>query len=1802
MKTKHSINPTLSIPGFTMLELICESPPHVLFRAKRQVNGSVVVLKTLLDKYPKKEHLASLKREYQIIRQLQKGGVITCFSLVPHGNGNLAIELEPFGISLEQYVGSLPKKMLPLHEFVDIAPQLVSALGKVHEAGFIHKDIAPRNVLINPETKEIRLIDFSSSSELSREHQEGNYSTAIVGSLPYMSPEQTGRMNRDIDYRSDYYALGITFFELLTGQLPFLSKDPLELVHSHISKAVPAPKSLNPAIASAISKCILKLVSKNAEERYQSGFGLQLDLEQMQRQLKDGQKEFDFPLAQSDKSRQFHIPQKLYGREFELRKLEDYFQRAVNGSVEFCLVSGYSGVGKSMLVHELGRSIIRKRGYLIHGKFDQYRQNSSYMGLANAFRDLIKYLLGESREKLADWSAQLKKALDPNGQLIVDLIPELELIIGKQPALQELSPAESQNRFMLLFLNFVRVFATEKHPLVIFLDDLQWSDIPTLNLIHRLVLTQELDHLMLIGAFRNNAVDAAHPLSLTLEEIKKKRPVDTLELAPLSMDAVNEIIKDTLRLEGSRSEELSTALHEKTGGNPFFTMELLKSLFQRKVIQFNESSGNWDWDLSAVKSVEHTDNVIEFLLAGLKRLPESTQNVLQLAACIGANFDLRTLSIIREGSMERTASELYQALKSNIVIPLSENYKLVGLDPAEPLESQKKETLLLNPNYKFQHDRVQQAAYSMILPEKRKALHLSIGRLIRSHTSEEMLDEVLMDVVGHLNEGRELLQDPAEKLELAKLNLEAGVKAKLSSAYESSLIHLKISQELMPADAWEQNYPLMWRLSEELQSSFYLTGDWDQADQWTEVMLQHAQSLTAQALVYSARTRQYATMGKMQESIKAAYEGLSALGFHFAKVPENEEVEAEVAEISINLAGRTVSSLIEAPPLTDEKAKIASQLLMEIFPAAFLSGSGKMFPYLVLKSVNIALRYGNSPETAFAYAGYAMILSGYFHDPVRSYEFGQLAVNLIEKLNNIPLKSRIIYVYTMFVHHWSNHWSTMTPWFRKAIDAGYQSGDLLYLAYSAQDCIIWDPKLDLETASQEQRRLLNIVKECDYQDSLDSGTLFLQMQLNFQGLTDGPFSLTDHLFDEEKCLQGMSDRHFMTGIANYHIYKSEIHLLYNDPKGAIPHIVEQEKLMPSVMSLPQSVRFQLVSFLIRAMVLSEYEKEDREPVLQKMYESLEKMKFWANQCPDNFQHLVLLMQAELEGIADRVSEALDFYEKAIASAQKSSFIRDEAMANELAARFLLRLGLAKAADGYLQAAHYLYYRWGALRKTELMEKTYQILNKTAAYGNITSGSMPSLTSKSGQSDSLTIDFLDMSSVFRASQVISGELVLSKLLQATLDILIENAGAQRGYLVEEKDGTLIVQAVTGRGDLDLDDLPIRLESANAQLLPISLIQSALRTNNPIVIGSGAEQNPYASDPYIQDKNPLSMMFVPLSVHLQSKLGIYMENNLTRGAFSEERIKIIKLLAGQAAISIENARIYEEQEKLLKAQQRFVPIQFLKHLGHNDIAKVALGESVSMEMSVLFSDIRDFTPLVELLSPPEVIEFLNEYYSELGQHISASGGFIDSYAGDEILALFAVPADQAVAAGVKMGESLWKFNRASRLKNRPVLNMGIGVNTGPLVLGTMGGQERMQCTVLGDTVNVASRIESLTKFYGSQFLIGERTFDSLSDPEALSIRMVDRVAVKGKQKAIQLYEVLDAEEDHRRKSKESTKQLLKQGMEDYFRQDFDLALKLFKEGKAMDPEDPIFSIFQERTEAYLIQPPDSDWEGFERLTNK
>ncbi|MBT00488.1 MAG: serine/threonine protein kinase [Oceanospirillaceae bacterium] len=1501
------MNPSdLQLPGYEIEAVLSRGSGRVTYRARRLADGAAVAIETWDAEYPERQQVAEIRREASIAQRLSGiNGVREVDAVVPHGGGNLALVCELFESSMAHRLEQNGGQGLPLNEVLEVALSLVRTLGAIHANEIIHKALAPEHILLDPASGDIALAGFGIASELDQERQAVQMSRRVEGPLPYISPEQTGRMNRDLDYRSDYYSLGVLLFELLTGQRPFQADNALEWVHSHLSQRPPAPHELNAAVPEAVSAIVLKLLSKNPEARYQSAEGITHDLELCANRLAAGRLIEPFQPGEKDRSHKFLLPQKLYGRDREIDQLLTLFESAAAGQTEFCLVHGYSGVGKSALVNELDRPLVRERGFLVQGKFDQFQQGAPCKALASAFRGLVHQVLALPSAQLAIWRERLNEALAPNARLVVELVPELELIIGSQPAVAPLPPAEARNRLNIVLTAFLHVFAGAGHPVVLFLDDLQWSDAPTLELLRRVMLSHETSHLFLVGAYRSNEVAVGHPLLLILDDLKTHRTVKEIPIGPLDPGSVNHLVADALSRTENETRELGALLYEKAQGNPFFTNELIRGLYLEGAITPEAGTGRWSWDLDQARWAQMSSDVVEFMLESLRRLPPETQQVLQLAACIGASFDLNTLSVIYQRSATDTARALLPALKLHAVLPLHSHYRLVNERADESGEAP------FNPVYRFQHDRVQQAAYALIDRGALAAVHLSVGRLILASRENSVSDNRVIEIVDHLNLGRSLVDAECERIQLCRLNLRAAVRAHDATAYEAAWTYLQVAGELMPGHAWSAEPELMRSWATEVQQCAYLTGRTEAADHWIDVLLEHAESDLERGDILAVRTRQYATLGRMEESIQSAIQGLTLLGVEFSSEPTAADIERERQHVVEYLGNRRIPDLVDAPQVEDPATLIAMRLLMEIFAAAFLSGSGNLFPYLVLKSVNLSLRHGNCSESAFSYAAYGMLLCGELDEPRLGYEYAKVGLAINERLDDLPLRSRVVYVFAMFVNHWNNHWSSLTPLFRKGIEAGYQSGDLLYLAYSAQDCVIWDPTLDLETAHRLHAENLEIVRECAYQDSLDSGTLFLQLQRNLMGLTDGMFSLSDENFDEQRCLAGMRERQFMTGIANYHIYSAEIAFLYGDYDRAQEHVYAQDRLIKSAMSLPQLVRFYIVAFLTLASQYPSMTPAQQRETQTRLERDLARMTRWADNCPENFRHHQYLMQAELARLQGQSEQALELFEAAIDAAGESGFIRDEATACERAAQHLLGQGRKRAAEGYLRGACRLYERWGAHRKVSHMTRQFPILIELL---------QPPSSAANSTAD------LDLASIMKASREISGEIVLERLLKTSIDILLESAGGQWGCLLARHEGQLTVEAIRwpqeGLAYIDVPEHSLVTDSdGNRVPLPMTVISQVLHSGEAVVLGEAYHQGDFVADPYIRNCQPVSLFCAPIQRERFEGV-IYMENNLASNVFTEARVELIRLLTAQAAVAIENAGLYEQVQEYSRTLEQKV----------------------------------------------------------------------------------------------------------------------------------------------------------------------------------------------------------------------------------------------------------------------------------------
>ncbi|WP_392535215.1 AAA family ATPase [Nostoc sp. C117] len=1502
------------IRGYAIVEQLYAGSQTIVYRAVQESSQRPVVIKLLRQDYPTFSELLQFRNQYTITKNLNIPGIIHPLSLEAYGN-SYALVMEDFGgISLRDYTQNYS---LSLREILEIARQIADILHDVCQHRVIHKDIKPANILIHPESHQIKLIDFSIASLLPRENQEIQNPNVLEGTLAYLSPEQTGRMNRGIDYRSDFYALGVTLYELLTGQLPFESHDPMELVHCHLAKLPLAAHSINPEIPAIASEIVLKLMAKNAEDRYQSALGLKHDLECCLNQWKVTGRIETFVLGQRDVCDRFIIPEKLYGRETEVATLLKAFERVANGSSEMMLVAGFSGIGKTAAINEVHKPIVRQRGYFIKGKYDQLQRNIPFSAFMQAFRDLMGQLLSESNVQLAAWKAKILAAVGENGQAIVDVIPELERIIGQQPPVPELSGNAVQNRFNLLFQQFIQVFTTPEHPLVIFLDDLQWADSASLNLLQLLMSEASSGSLLILGAYRDNEVFPTHPLILTLEQIQQAQAiVNTITLEPLVEITVNQLVADTLSCPKELAQPLTQLVYQKTQGNPFFTTQFLKALHEEGWIQFQPELGYWQCDLVSVRQLALTDGVVEFMALQLQKLPMETQEVLKLAACIGNQFDLKTLARVSETSLVDMATNLWRALQEGLILPISETYKFFQSNDSDNIDRGGEIVV----SYKFLHDRVQQAAYGLIPEDQKQSTHFKIGQQLWANTPEAEREGKIFEIVNQLNYGLRLtaqntspgllnaqngdeisrLQelDLAQRNELAQMNLQAGQKAKAATAYETASKYFTAGLAALPENGWENSYDLTLALYTEAAEIEYLTAHFEQAEQLSEIVLQHAQDLLQKVKMYEIKIYFYIAQNQMLAAIDICLQVLKFLGEPLFKEPPQE---------------LAIEDLMNLPEMVDPH-KLAAMRIAIAMVTPSLNAKPDMLPLIAYTLVNLSIQFGNSAFSAFGYTFYGLVLCGSPTGIERGYRFGQLGLKLLELFNDRKLHAKVINIFDVFVRHWQEPARKTIASLREAIQVGLEMGDIEYACYNAASYCnyLFFVGETLERVNQQQQKYIDMLLKFKQEYQIYFGQICRQLVLNLMGAAEDPLILVGESFDERKMLPILIETQNGTLLFLLHLAKTILLLIFQDYQQVLIHTEEAEKYQRNMVGFLQFAEHNFYYSLALLAKCSNGNEAEQQSALEKVAENQKLMSQWALHAPANYQHKYDLVEAERAKILGHL-DAMTYYEKAIQGAKENGYIQEEALSNELAAKFYLAWGKEKMAADYIEEAYYCYTHWGAKAKVAHLEQQYpQLLTAILQPTNL--AITPGLTIASTLIRSVTKSsskqnlYLDLQAVMKAAQAISQEIELEKLLATLMEITIANAGAQIGHLVLCQEEQWLVVA---QGDRQLvKTLEIPLEQYPE--IPQSLIYAVARTQETAVFENLSTTVQFASDRYIITHQPKSVLCTPIS--RQGKLSgiLYLENNLTLGAFTSDRIEILQLLTSQAAISVENARLYQKTE--------------------------------------------------------------------------------------------------------------------------------------------------------------------------------------------------------------------------------------------------------------------------------------------------
>ncbi|MEH2236075.1 trifunctional serine/threonine-protein kinase/ATP-binding protein/sensor histidine kinase [Nostoc sp.] len=1532
----------VALTGYQIHELIYSGSKTLVHRGIRESDKMPVVIKLLRREYPTFYELVRFRNQYTIAKNLDIDGIIKTYSLENYQNSYALVMEDLGGISLQEEIGRWGKGMGEnadgLQAFFHIALQIVSILDGLYHNRVIHKDIKPANILINPTTKDIRLIDFSIASLLSRETQTLTNPNILEGTLAYLSPEQTGRMNRGIDYRSDFYSLGVTFFELLTGQLPFSTDEPMELVYCHLAKLPPQVHSLNPKIPPILSEIISKLMAKNAEDRYQSALGLKYDLEICWHQWRETGSIDVFELGVRDICDRFIIPEKLYGRQAEVESLLAAFDRVAQGNTEMILVAGFSGIGKTAVVNEVHKPIVRQRGYFIKGKYDQFQRNIPFSAFVQAFRDLMGQLLSETDAQLEQWKATILTALGENAQVIIEVIPELEKIIGQQPPVLELSGSAAQNRFNLLFQKFIQVFTTKEHPLVIFLDDLQWADSASLKLTQLLMSERGIHYMLVIGAYRDNEVSPAHPLMFSLGEIYKTEAIlNKITLAPLNHKDLNYLIADALKCDLLIALPLTDLVYQKTQGNPLFANQFLKLLHEDELINYNFDMGHWQCDIAQVRALAFTDDLVEFLVLQLQKLSEATQKVLQLAACIDNQFDLTTLAIVHEKSLAETAADLWKALQEGLVIPTTEVYKFYQQESGESVIAS--DSWMLNSgscSYKFLHDRVQQAAYSLIPEDQKQIVHLKIGRLMLRNISLEQREEHLFKLVNQLNLGVELITQPEEREELAKLNLTASHKARISTAYEAAVEYTNFGIRLLTEDCWQHQYELALTMYSTSAEVAHLNGDFEQMEQRVKVILQNGKTVIDQVKAYEVKILSQVAQNRMLSAIKTGLQVLKLLGIELPEQPTPIDITRGLEETQLALAGKAIEDLLELKLMTEPDKLAAMNILTNIAGAAYLV-MPELYPLILFKQVNLSLNYGNTANSLYAYSSYGLILCGIVGDIDSGYQFGQLTLKLLDKLNAKEFIAKTYMIVYGCLNHWKKHLRELLHPIQSAYYSGVEIGDLEFAGYCAcnYSLISYFAGKELSSLVQEIANYSQGLAQIRQEPSLHKNELYRQVVLNLLSKNQNSCRLIGDAYNEETMLPLHHQENDQTIICSLYFNKLVLCYLFAEYTHAIENAELAQNYLESILGSIIVPLFPFYDSLSQLAVYFDASEDGQVFILKRVTANQEKMHNWADHAPMNYLHKFHLVEAERYRILGEYIQAMEMYDRAIHGAKENEYIQEEALAHELAAKFYLTWGKEQIAQTYLTNAYYCYVRWGAKAKVHDLEKRYpQLLAPILQWEKIrlnptetasTSHNMSLSTFSPGMtisSSSTSIsEALDLASVLKASQALSSEIHLEKLLFILMQVVMENTGAKKCALILLKDNIWVIEAMstTGYAYATFQEVPTILQSIPIEFspdIPLTPINYVKHTLETLVIDDATGDNSLASDSYIIREQPKSLLCAPI-LHQGKLIGIlYLENNLIAGVFTHDRLQVINLLCSQAAISLENASLYQRSQENAK----------------------------------------------------------------------------------------------------------------------------------------------------------------------------------------------------------------------------------------------------------------------------------------------
>ena len=1664
-------------------QLIYESARSKIFLAKDD-EDRLSILKILNNDYPTPRDVAQFNNEFSITQQLNIPGIRRVLSAQKSDNKH-TLCLEWFdGITMAE---AFKNKQNDIEDFLTIAIEVTKVLVEIHEAGVIHKDISPFNILVNLQKRKVKIIDFGISSKSRTKEIDLSHPQNLQGTLSFSSPEQTGRMNKSVDYRTDLYSLGATFYAILAGKPPFVSADAMELVHAHIAKLPDPLSSINPNVPSTLSLIIAKLLEKNAENRYQSAFGLQFDLEKCLQEFQKNGAIKDFALADHDYSGIFNIPQKLYGREKEIDQILESFDRCADGDTKLLLVSGYSGTGKTALVHEVHRPITLRRGYYAEWKFDQFNKSTPYSAFLKVFMGLIDLFLLEKEETLNIISKEIQEAVGEEGKVLTDLLPNLELLIGKQPEIPKLGGEESQRRFNYLVQKFFRALCSKDHPIVFFIDDLQWADSSSLQLLNNLLTLPEGGYFLCIGAYRDNEVKEGHPLIASLANLENAGvSIETITISNLRKQDVQHLIGDALKLDPSSNEVnlLTDLVTSKTHGNAFFTTQFLLSIAESGLLHFDAKARKWTWDIDKIKAQNITDNVLELMADKVLKLPSDAQEVLKYAACLGNTVDLDMLTIVSKSSPSENEKKLELAIKEGLIFKINDK------------------------QLKFGHDRIQQAVYSLLDDQAKKNTHFKIGTLLHDISSQEQQELRLFDIVNHFNSALDLFKASSknEILTLINLNVKAALKAKLNSAFNVALDYLHQALNLLPDNSWKTHYELTYNIYKELNEISYLCGEYDLTDKYFDEINTNATSSMDKVKAYGIKINSFKAKNNLPAAIDTGLEALELLGIKLPRRPNKFQVLSGLALTEFRLRNVDINTIVALPEMKDPQVIEAMRILTNISPSAYWA-EPNLIPLIAYEMVAMSLQHGRNILSAYCFAGYGIIMCGILGAMRKGEKYGEIGLKILELEDTKEWRTQIEDPVYALILHWNKHVELSLEPLRDSFYAGLETGENEFACvnaniYCIHSFLCGKPLIGLEKEARAFSQTFNQLKQ---ETQFNYNEVYRQAMLCFMEVSSDPTALVGSAYDSKKMLPQQIERKDKTGIFFINFNRMILSYHFGKYDAAYQFAKNTYELIDSVLSKFEIPNLFFYRSLAALSILQEGQSTSKEELIRAARQGYKRLKYFARFAPENFQHKCTLIESQFSILNNNFNKARLQFDQAIKEAGEQRFIHEEALAYELAGKAYHQNGFTDLARFYLSNSYNLYREWGAKSKMDFLVKVYpRYFTAVSTTSSLSQGNAPANSSTFAFEN----EALDMKSLLKASTSISGEVELSQLLTKLMQVLIENAGAQKGALIMLTNGNLFVEAIR---DLSSDHIELLRHTplADHSQVPTTIINYIHRTGKRLVNNSFDSFPEAEKDAYFQKFKPESSLGLPI-INQGKFLGvIYLENRNTKNTFTPSRTDFLAMLSSQIAVSIDNALLYQNLEK--KVEERTHELNLEKRKS-DDLLFNILPKEVAEELketgrtepkhyesvTVLFTDFVGFTNIATTMSAAELVSTIDKYFKGFDQIVARHKLEKIKTIGDAYMCAGGLPvpntthALDAVKAALEMIKLTDEFRK--ELPNQGGLSIRVGIHTGPVVAGVVG-TDKFAYDIWGNTVNLASRLESNSE--AGRINISEETFSQIKE---------------------------------------------------------------------------------------------------------